>query len=94
MEGLTLVGLFMEGTTLTCLETYFDAKKRTLMPTWLVSPSIVTFHQFPTWSKINAVPPKCGRAYTPTRQGEIGQCKSVYVYQSQFYLVDDRRVEA
>jgi hypothetical protein len=30
-EGLTLVGLFMEGTTLTCLETYSDAKKRTLM---------------------------------------------------------------
>jgi hypothetical protein len=29
-EGLTLVGLFMEGTTLTCLETYSDAKKRTL----------------------------------------------------------------
>jgi hypothetical protein len=29
-EGLTLVGVFMEGTTLTCLETYFDAKKRTL----------------------------------------------------------------
>jgi hypothetical protein len=27
---LTLVGLFMEGTTLTCLETYSDAKKRTL----------------------------------------------------------------
>jgi hypothetical protein len=26
-EGLTLVGLFMEGTTLTCLETYSDAKK-------------------------------------------------------------------
>jgi hypothetical protein len=32
MEGLTLVGLFMEGTTLTCLETYSDAKKRTLPP--------------------------------------------------------------
>jgi hypothetical protein len=31
MEGLTLVGVFMEGTTLTCLETYFDAKKRTLV---------------------------------------------------------------
>jgi hypothetical protein len=30
-EGLTLVGLFMEGTTLTCLETYSDAKKRTLL---------------------------------------------------------------
>jgi hypothetical protein len=30
MEGLTLVGLFMEGTTLTCLETYSDTKKRTL----------------------------------------------------------------
>jgi hypothetical protein len=30
-EGLTLVGLFMEGTTLTCLETYSDAKKRTLV---------------------------------------------------------------
>jgi hypothetical protein len=30
-EGLTLVGLFMEGTTLTCLETYSDAKKRTLI---------------------------------------------------------------
>jgi hypothetical protein len=29
-EGLTLVGLFMEGTTLTCLETYSDSKKRTL----------------------------------------------------------------
>jgi hypothetical protein len=29
-EGLTRVGLFMEGTTLTCLETYSDAKKRTL----------------------------------------------------------------
>jgi hypothetical protein len=29
-EGLTLVGLFMEGTTLTCLETYSDAKKRIL----------------------------------------------------------------
>jgi hypothetical protein len=27
---LTLVGLFMEGTTLTCLEMYSDAKKRTL----------------------------------------------------------------
>jgi hypothetical protein len=26
-EGLTLVGLFMEGTTLTCLETYSNAKK-------------------------------------------------------------------
>jgi hypothetical protein len=26
-EGLTLVGLFMEGTTLTCLKTYSDAKK-------------------------------------------------------------------
>jgi hypothetical protein len=32
-EGLTLVGLFMEGTTLTCLETYSDAKKRTLINT-------------------------------------------------------------
>jgi hypothetical protein len=32
-EGLTLVGLFMEGTTLTCLETYSDAKKRTLLCT-------------------------------------------------------------
>jgi hypothetical protein len=32
-EGLTLVGLFMEGTTLTCLETYSDAKKRTLVRT-------------------------------------------------------------
>jgi hypothetical protein len=31
MEGLTLVGLFMEGTTLTCLETYSDAKIRTLL---------------------------------------------------------------
>jgi hypothetical protein len=31
-EGLTVVGLFMEGTTLTCLETYSDAKKRTLSP--------------------------------------------------------------
>jgi hypothetical protein len=31
MEGLTLVGLFMEGTTLTCLEIYSDAKKRTLV---------------------------------------------------------------
>jgi hypothetical protein len=30
MEGLTLVGLFMEGTILTCLETYSDAKKKTL----------------------------------------------------------------
>jgi hypothetical protein len=30
-EGLTLLGLFMEGTTLTCLETYSDAKKRTLV---------------------------------------------------------------
>jgi hypothetical protein len=30
-EGLTLVGLFMEGTTLTCLEMYSDAKKRTLL---------------------------------------------------------------
>jgi hypothetical protein len=30
-EGLTLVGVFMEGTTLTCLETYSDAKKRTLI---------------------------------------------------------------
>jgi hypothetical protein len=30
MEGLTLVGLFMEGTTLTCLETYSDAQKRIL----------------------------------------------------------------
>jgi hypothetical protein len=29
-EGLTLVGLFIGGTTLTCLETYSDAKKRTL----------------------------------------------------------------
>ena len=28
MKGLTLVGLFMEGTTLICLETYFDAKKK------------------------------------------------------------------
>jgi hypothetical protein len=27
-EGLTVVGLFMEGTTLTCLETYSDAKKK------------------------------------------------------------------
>jgi hypothetical protein len=34
-EGLTLVGLFMEGTTLTCLETYSDAKKRTLVLTTL-----------------------------------------------------------
>jgi hypothetical protein len=33
MEGLTLVGLFMEGTILTCLETYSDAKKRTLYAT-------------------------------------------------------------
>ena len=33
MEGLTLVGLFKEGTTLTCLETYSDAKKRTLSAT-------------------------------------------------------------
>jgi hypothetical protein len=33
MEGLTLVGLFMEGTTLTCLEMYSDAKKRTLIVT-------------------------------------------------------------
>jgi hypothetical protein len=33
MEGLTLVGLFMGGTTLTCLETYSDAKKRTLVKT-------------------------------------------------------------
>jgi hypothetical protein len=33
MEGLTLVGLFMEGTTLTCLETYSDTKKRTLIST-------------------------------------------------------------
>jgi hypothetical protein len=41
MEGLTLVGLFMEGTTLTCLETYSDAKKRTLVSTLvLVTPSI------------------------------------------------------
>jgi hypothetical protein len=32
-KGLTLVGLFMEGTTLTCLETYSDAKKRTLQHT-------------------------------------------------------------
>ena len=30
MEELTLVGLFMEGTTLTCLEMYSDAKKRLL----------------------------------------------------------------
>jgi hypothetical protein len=30
-EALTLVGLFMEGTTLTCLKTYSDAKKRTLV---------------------------------------------------------------
>lgn len=29
-EGLTLAGIFMEGTTLTYLERYFDAKKRTL----------------------------------------------------------------
>jgi hypothetical protein len=28
---LTLVGLFMEGTTFTCLEMYSDAKKRTLL---------------------------------------------------------------
>ena len=27
-EGLALVGLFMEGTTLTCLETYSDTKKK------------------------------------------------------------------
>jgi hypothetical protein len=33
---LTLVGLFMEGTTLTCLETYSDAKKRTLFKTTVV----------------------------------------------------------
>jgi hypothetical protein len=32
-EGLTLVGVFMEGTTLTCLKTYSDAKKRTLIRT-------------------------------------------------------------
>jgi hypothetical protein len=31
--GLTLVGVFMEGTTLTCLETYSDAKKRTMVHT-------------------------------------------------------------
>jgi hypothetical protein len=30
-EGLTLVGLFMKGTTLTCLEMYSDAKKITLL---------------------------------------------------------------
>jgi hypothetical protein len=30
-EGLTLVGVFMEGTTLTCLEGHFDTKQRTLM---------------------------------------------------------------
>jgi hypothetical protein len=41
-EGLTLVVLFMEGTTLTCLETYSDAKKRTLP--WLV----VTLFYFTT----------------------------------------------
>jgi hypothetical protein len=29
--GLTLVGVFVEGNTLTCLETYSDAKKRTLV---------------------------------------------------------------
>jgi hypothetical protein len=28
-EGLTLVGVFLEGTTLTCLEGHFDAKQRT-----------------------------------------------------------------
>jgi hypothetical protein len=33
MEGLTLVGLFTEGTTLTCLEINSDAKKRTLLYT-------------------------------------------------------------
>jgi hypothetical protein len=38
-EGLTLVGLFMEGTTLTCLETYSDAKKRTL--------HVTTMHMHP-----------------------------------------------
>jgi hypothetical protein len=32
-EGLTLVGLLMEGTTLTCLETYSDTKKKTLATT-------------------------------------------------------------
>jgi hypothetical protein len=31
MEGLIPVGLFMEGTTFTCLEMYSDAKKRTLV---------------------------------------------------------------
>jgi hypothetical protein len=33
-EGLTLVGLFMEGTTLTCLKTYSDTKKRTLVQSY------------------------------------------------------------
>jgi hypothetical protein len=37
MEGLILVGLFMEGTTLTSLETYSDAKKRTLVVTSVMS---------------------------------------------------------
>jgi hypothetical protein len=31
IKGSTLVGLFMEGTTLTCLETYSDVKKRTML---------------------------------------------------------------
>jgi hypothetical protein len=30
-KELTLVGLFMEGTTLICLETYSDAKKKNLV---------------------------------------------------------------
>jgi hypothetical protein len=44
MEGLTLVGLFTEGTTLTCLEINSDAKKRTLLYTvWQSLSSLVIF---------------------------------------------------
>jgi hypothetical protein len=36
-DGLTLVGLFMEGTILTCLETYSDAQNRTMVRSGLSS---------------------------------------------------------
>jgi hypothetical protein len=48
-EGLTLVGVFMEGTTLTCLETYSDAKKRTLLHTRSIPQNqntyVIAFHK-------------------------------------------------